>query len=128
MENFWFGDGDGDGIFSHRFKHEHMDTTCCALNYLTCHQRKGDHLTETLRLRALFVVQEKSTGVSCLGWDEYFPMMLEKFSGVVDDMCLEGHILAFERGVFYVTFIDEADGKTIEESTLLVRKVTLLLT
>ena len=176
--DFWFGDG--DGIFSHRFNREHVDTTCCALNYLASHQRKGGHLAEALATACTFSqvldayrtiaqssesltrrvdyiqhrhdivamnahqqlgdkdsfiplfrraveyeirtnmplsVQEKSTVVYCLGWDEYYPLTLEKFRGVTDDMCWKAmqHVMAFERDEVDSLFIDDADGEAVEE-------------
>ena len=178
--DYWFGDGDGDGIFSHRFNREHVDTTCCALNYLASHQRKGGHLAEALATACTFSqvlgayrtiaqssesltrrvdyiqhrrdivamnahqqlgdkdsciplfrraveyeirtnmplsVQEKSTVVYCLGWDEYYPLTLEKFRGVTDDMCWKAiqHVMAFERGEVDSLCIDDADGESVEE-------------
>ena len=182
----WFGDGgdggdgDGDGIFSHHFNREHVDTTCCALNYLASHQRKGGHLAEALATACTFSqvldayrtiaqssesltrrvdyiqhrhdivamnahqqlgdkgsfiplfrraveyeirtnmplsVQEKSTVVYCLGWDEYYPLTLEKFRGVTDDMCWKAiqHVMAFERGEVDSLCIDDEDGEAVEE-------------
>jgi len=177
--DYWFGDG--DGIFTHSFNREHVDATCCALNYLASHQRKGGNLPEALETVRMFdrvldayrtiaqssesltrrvnyiqhkydIVamnthqqlgdrhnfvplfrraveyeirtdmsldeQEKATVVYCLGKEKYFPLTLEKFRGVTDDMCWKAmqHVMAFERGEVAPLFIDGTDDETAEES------------
>jgi hypothetical protein len=120
--DYWFGDGDGDGIFSHGFNREHIDIVA-----MNAHQQLGDKdsfiplfrraVEYEIRTNMPLSVQEKSTVVYCLGWDEYYPLTLEKFRGVTDDMCWKAieHVMAFERGDVDSLFIDNADGEAVEE-------------